>query len=197
MRDPHELEDGYIPSAKNIPLSVLKETLHLEPDAFKERVGHEKPLPHHELVFYCRSGRRAGVACEAALNHGYRKYVVIPSISSKANQLLACKALSTTRVLGKSGASGRKHSRQNPCKKHLYPGPGRSYTVSFSDSWTTCCPSRMLGRTCSNSTSTNMWFMQGRLILQPFAGERERPVRLYVLELSRFLRLFKLLLDVW
>lgn len=75
VREPHEVVEGHIPSAKNIPLSILTASLHLDPAAFKARVGHEKPLEHHEIVFYCRSGRRAGVACEVALKHGFKKYV--------------------------------------------------------------------------------------------------------------------------
>lgn len=74
VREPHEVaEHGYIPSAKNIPLSLLKNVLHLDPETFKQAVGYEKPEVHHELLFYCRSGRRSTAACEAAMIHGYKK----------------------------------------------------------------------------------------------------------------------------
>ncbi|KAJ3552432.1 hypothetical protein NM688_g4156 [Phlebia brevispora] len=72
VREPHEVAEGHIPSAKNIPLSILKDSLHLEPDVFKEKVGLDKPHAHHEIVFYCRSGKRAAAACEVALKNGYK-----------------------------------------------------------------------------------------------------------------------------
>ena len=87
MRDADELKHGGIPLAKNIPLPLLVDVLPMNPVAFKERSGYDKPLKHHELVFYCRSGRRAGLACEAALQHGYKKYVTYQLVRSGGIEL--------------------------------------------------------------------------------------------------------------
>ena len=91
VRETHEVaEHGLIPFAKNIPLSILKDVLHLDSETFRAKVGHDKPPAHHELVFYCRSGKRAGVAALAALQNGYEKSVPYLLFLASSTILTTC-----------------------------------------------------------------------------------------------------------
>jgi len=60
-----------IPSAVNVPLSVLSGALHLPPQEFQAQFGFEKPTAEHKLVFYCRSGMRSASAADVAKRNGY------------------------------------------------------------------------------------------------------------------------------
>ncbi|KAJ6627163.1 Rhodanese-like protein [Mycena sp. CBHHK59/15] len=71
VREPDEVIQGMIPSAVNLPLSVLSNSLHLQPDSFKAKHGFEKPSKSQELTFYCRSGKRSTSACDVAKRNGY------------------------------------------------------------------------------------------------------------------------------
>ncbi|EAU93314.1 endoplasmic reticulum protein [Coprinopsis cinerea okayama7 len=71
VREPDEVAQGMIPSAVNIPLSVLSNSLALNPAAFKEKFGFDKPKPTQEVIFYCRSGKRSTTACDVAKRNGY------------------------------------------------------------------------------------------------------------------------------
>ncbi|KAJ7225748.1 endoplasmic reticulum protein [Mycena pura] len=71
VREPEEVIQGMIPSAVNLPLSVLSNSLHLHPDAFKAQHGFEKPKKAQELTFYCRSGKRSTTASDVAKRNGY------------------------------------------------------------------------------------------------------------------------------
>ncbi|TFY69061.1 hypothetical protein EVJ58_g634 [Rhodofomes roseus] len=71
VREPDEVLQGSIPSSVNLPLSVLPESLHLNPAAFKQKFGFEKPRLSQEVVFYCRSGKRSATACDVAKRNGY------------------------------------------------------------------------------------------------------------------------------
>ena len=64
---------GSIPSAVNLPLSVLPNALHLPAAEFKEKFGFEKPRPDQEVTFYCRSGVRSTTASDVAKRNGYTK----------------------------------------------------------------------------------------------------------------------------
>lgn len=75
VREPDEVLQGSIPSAVNLPLSVLANSLHLSQQAFKSRFGWDKPRSEQEIVFYCRSGKRAATACDIAKRNGYKTYV--------------------------------------------------------------------------------------------------------------------------
>jgi len=77
VREPDEVVQGSIPSAVNLPLSVLTNSLHLQKDAFKEKHGFDKPRLAQEIVFYCRSGKRSATACDIAKRNGYTKWVVV------------------------------------------------------------------------------------------------------------------------
>ncbi|KIK02310.1 hypothetical protein K443DRAFT_677701 [Laccaria amethystina LaAM-08-1] len=71
VREPEETMQGMIPSAVNIPLSVLPGALHMSPETFKEKFGFEKPKPDQEVTFYCRSGMRSTTASDVAKRNGY------------------------------------------------------------------------------------------------------------------------------
>lgn len=58
VREPHEFKGGYIPNAKNIPLSQLNQRLSEVP---KDR----------NLLLYCRSGMRSGKAAGILMKNGY------------------------------------------------------------------------------------------------------------------------------
>ncbi|KAF7306716.1 Frataxin, mitochondrial [Mycena indigotica] len=71
VREPEEVIQGMIPSAVNLPLSVLANSLHLQPGEFKARHGFEKPGKEQEVTFYCRSGKRSTSASDIAKRNGY------------------------------------------------------------------------------------------------------------------------------
>ncbi|EJD04041.1 endoplasmic reticulum protein [Fomitiporia mediterranea MF3/22] len=73
VREPDEVILGSIPSSVNVPLTGFAESLHLNPVAFKEKFGFEKPKRNQEIVFYCRSGKRSATAADMAKKHGYTK----------------------------------------------------------------------------------------------------------------------------
>ncbi|OAB45537.1 rhodanese-like domain-containing protein [Paenibacillus glacialis] len=58
VREPHEFQGGYIPDAKNIPLSQLSQRFSEIP---KDR----------KLLLYCRSGMRSGKAGGILMKQGY------------------------------------------------------------------------------------------------------------------------------
>ncbi|MDQ5944040.1 MAG: phage shock protein [Patescibacteria group bacterium] len=61
VREPHEFTEGHVENAINIPVGQLQQlpSLHL---------GIE---PTDEVILYCRSGGRAGMACQVLANLGY------------------------------------------------------------------------------------------------------------------------------
>ncbi|KAF5382980.1 hypothetical protein D9757_006317 [Collybiopsis confluens] len=71
VREPDEVMQGMIPSAVNIPLTVLPESLHALPEQFREKFGFEQPGRDQEVTFYCRSGVRSTSACDIAKRNGY------------------------------------------------------------------------------------------------------------------------------
>ncbi|KAI0662618.1 Rhodanese-like protein [Cubamyces menziesii] len=71
VREPDEVLQGSIPSAVNLPLSVLPNALHLPPAEFKEKFGFEKPRTNQEIIFYCRSGKRSSTAADVAQRNGF------------------------------------------------------------------------------------------------------------------------------
>ncbi|KAF5322868.1 hypothetical protein D9619_001719 [Psilocybe cf. subviscida] len=71
VREPDEVIQGMIPSAVNLPLSVLAGALHLPHKEFAQKYGFEKPRLDQEVVFYCRSGKRSTTACDVAKRNGY------------------------------------------------------------------------------------------------------------------------------
>ncbi|KAG5648153.1 hypothetical protein DXG03_006107 [Asterophora parasitica] len=76
VREPDEVIQGMIPSAVNLPLSELGNSLHLSPVAFLEKHSFEKPTKAQQVIFYCRSGQRSTTASDVAKRNGYTKCVV-------------------------------------------------------------------------------------------------------------------------
>lgn len=77
VREPDEVLQGSIPSAVNLPLSVISSAFHLPAAEFKEKFGFEKPRLEQEVTFYCRSGKRSTTASDVAKRNGYTKYVYV------------------------------------------------------------------------------------------------------------------------
>jgi len=73
VREPNEVVQGMIPSAVNLPLTVLADSLHSAPEAFLARHGYEKPKTGQRIIFYCRSGMRSTSASDVAKRNGYTK----------------------------------------------------------------------------------------------------------------------------
>jgi len=71
VREPDEVIQGSIPSSVNLPLSVLANSLQLDPVKFEEKHGFRKPKVEQEVVFYCRSGKRSSTASDVAKRNGY------------------------------------------------------------------------------------------------------------------------------
>ncbi|KAH9487150.1 Putative thiosulfate sulfurtransferase, mitochondrial [Psilocybe cubensis] len=71
VREPDEVIQGMIPSAVNLPLSVLPEALHMDREAFFNKFRFEKPRPTQEVTFYCRSGKRSSTASDIAKRNGF------------------------------------------------------------------------------------------------------------------------------
>lgn len=76
VREPDEVIQGMIPSAVNLPLSDLGNSLHLNRTAFLEKHGFEKPAKEQQIIFYCRSGKRSTTACDVAKRNGFTKYAL-------------------------------------------------------------------------------------------------------------------------
>ncbi|KAG7099451.1 hypothetical protein E1B28_001302 [Marasmius oreades] len=71
VREPDEVIQGMIPSAVNLPLSVLSESLQTSAEDFKQKHGFPKPQKNQEITFYCRSGKRSATASDIAKRNGY------------------------------------------------------------------------------------------------------------------------------
>ncbi|KAG0238049.1 hypothetical protein BGW42_007603 [Actinomortierella wolfii] len=71
VREPGEVAQGVIPTSHHIPVGNLQEALTLEPKEFEARFGFKKFDKDDEVIFYCRSGRRSGIAFETAKSLGY------------------------------------------------------------------------------------------------------------------------------
>ncbi|XP_078572779.1 cartilage acidic protein 1-like [Branchiostoma floridae x Branchiostoma japonicum] len=75
VRRPEELQrDGAIPLAVNIPMSQLESALLMSAEVFQQRFGVPKPrLDADNIVFTCRTGRRARRAQRLARRLGYTR----------------------------------------------------------------------------------------------------------------------------
>ncbi|KAF9157942.1 hypothetical protein DFQ26_008160 [Actinomortierella ambigua] len=71
VREPGEVTQGVIPTSHHIPVGTLQEALTLEAKEFEARFGFKKFDKNDEVIFYCRSGRRSGIAFETAKSLGY------------------------------------------------------------------------------------------------------------------------------
>ncbi|KAJ1811516.1 hypothetical protein LPJ56_004292 [Coemansia sp. RSA 2599] len=59
VREPHEVAEGKVPTATNIPLGDVAAAFSLPADDFKAKYGIDKPTTSQETIFYCRSGKRS------------------------------------------------------------------------------------------------------------------------------------------
>ncbi|KAJ7630709.1 Rhodanese-like protein [Roridomyces roridus] len=71
VREQEEVIQGMIPSAVNLPLSVMGNSLQLPADVFKATHGFDKPEKSQEMTFYCRSGVRSTSASDVAKRNGF------------------------------------------------------------------------------------------------------------------------------
>ncbi|KAK4541838.1 hypothetical protein LTR36_007370 [Oleoguttula mirabilis] len=72
VREPAEYEEGYIPTAINIPIKSQPDAMLLPEDEFEDRFGFAKPDTDKEVVFYCKAGVRSSAAAQLAAQHGYK-----------------------------------------------------------------------------------------------------------------------------
>lgn len=147
VREPDEVLQGSIPSAVNLPLSVISSAFHLPAAEFKEKYGFEKPRLDQEVTFYCRSGKRSTTASDVAKRNGYTKYVYVYRCEDLSNIRAA---FSTTRAHGWSGprAKARSLRLEYTSAIDLY------YPVDMLDaSWYFLYPARMLLAVCIKSQS--------------------------------------------
>ncbi|KAF7789862.1 hypothetical protein EIP86_000810 [Pleurotus ostreatoroseus] len=72
VREKDEVMQGAIPSAVNVPLTVLSGAFGLRDADFDRIYGFPKPKPEQEIIFYCRSGKRSTTACDVAKRNGYK-----------------------------------------------------------------------------------------------------------------------------
>ncbi|KAK7705423.1 hypothetical protein SLS57_010077 [Botryosphaeria dothidea] len=73
VREPHEYDAGFIPTAHNMPIASAPEGLFLAADEFEDRFGFQKPPVGNEVVFYCKAGVRSSSAAQLAQQAGYEK----------------------------------------------------------------------------------------------------------------------------
>ncbi|XP_022122875.2 rhodanese domain-containing protein CG4456-like isoform X2 [Pieris rapae] len=65
---------GQIPSSINIPVNNIQEVLEsMSETEFQRKYHRPKPSQSDELIFYCKSGKRATEATNVALKLGYSK----------------------------------------------------------------------------------------------------------------------------
>jgi len=82
-----------IPSAVNIPLSELANSLHLDRTTFLQKYGFEKPLSNQRMIFYCRSGMRSTTASDVAKRNGYTKYGLLRILRKYLHSRTSCSIL--------------------------------------------------------------------------------------------------------
>ncbi|GMM33696.1 thiosulfate sulfurtransferase [Saccharomycopsis crataegensis] len=74
VREPAELQQqGFIPTAINIPFKSAPGALNLPEDEFEDVFRFGKPAKDKEVIFYCHSGVRSSAAEELAGTFGYEK----------------------------------------------------------------------------------------------------------------------------
>ncbi|KAJ2772212.1 hypothetical protein IWQ57_001861 [Coemansia nantahalensis] len=64
VREPHEVAEGRVPTAVNIPLGDVAAAFALPPDKFAAKYGVGRPSASIETIFYCRSGKRSQSAID-------------------------------------------------------------------------------------------------------------------------------------
>ncbi|KAJ2708981.1 hypothetical protein H4R19_004480 [Coemansia spiralis] len=64
VREPHEVAEGRVPTAVNIPLGDVAGAFALPPGQFAATYGVGRPSGSTEAIFYCRSGKRSQSAID-------------------------------------------------------------------------------------------------------------------------------------
>src|SRR3989338_8258982 len=72
VREKDELEYGMIPTAKNIPLEEISDSLDMNEKDFKKKYGFQKPKKEDNIIFHCRTGGRSERATQFAISRGYK-----------------------------------------------------------------------------------------------------------------------------
>ncbi|EIE81031.1 hypothetical protein RO3G_05736 [Rhizopus delemar RA 99-880] len=71
VREGGEVADGYIPTAKNVPLTEFEYAWRLSDKDFKEFYGFDKPKKSDKIIAYCLKGIRSTTAAEYLSDLGY------------------------------------------------------------------------------------------------------------------------------
>ncbi|KAG0256049.1 hypothetical protein BG011_004770 [Mortierella polycephala] len=71
VREANEVAQGVIPTSRHVPLGNIQEALSLPDKEFEARFGFKKFNKDDEVIFYCRSGKRSGMAFDMAKQLGY------------------------------------------------------------------------------------------------------------------------------
>ncbi|KAG0167388.1 hypothetical protein DFQ28_006354 [Apophysomyces sp. BC1034] len=71
VREPAELAQGSIPTAKNIPLSKFQNAWTASSEDFRNDFGFDKPEYRETIVVYCQAGVRSARAAEYLRQLGY------------------------------------------------------------------------------------------------------------------------------
>ena len=53
--------------------AILSGAFNLDADTFRQRLGYDKPPKDHEVIIYCKKGKRSSIACDSAKKAGYTK----------------------------------------------------------------------------------------------------------------------------
>ncbi|KAI8371640.1 Rhodanese-like domain-containing protein [Radiomyces spectabilis] len=72
VREPNELLQGAIPTAKNIPLSQFMTAWSMSEEDFEDTFGYEKPSPNANIIVYCQAGIRSSRAASYLGELGYK-----------------------------------------------------------------------------------------------------------------------------
>jgi len=73
VRNEDELQYGVIPTSKNLPLPGFEEALGLSPTEFETKFNFSQFKKDDNLIFYCRTGARSGMATQIAIRKGFTK----------------------------------------------------------------------------------------------------------------------------
>ncbi|KAF7731471.1 hypothetical protein EC973_000279 [Apophysomyces ossiformis] len=73
VREPAELSQGSIPTAKNIPLSNFANAWATSSEEFLDIFGFQKPGLQENIVLYCQAGIRSAKAAEYLRQLGYSR----------------------------------------------------------------------------------------------------------------------------
>ncbi|KAI9264424.1 Rhodanese-like domain-containing protein [Sporodiniella umbellata] len=71
VREYSEVEKGYIPTAKNVPLTQFGRAWKLSNEDFKETYGFDKPSHDVKMIPYCLKGVRSALAAEHLSSIGF------------------------------------------------------------------------------------------------------------------------------